>query len=170
MIWWRNWGKEFENVQCRAWLLFYFSKPIAVHIICTDILNCEEYTSGSEPLRSEIVRWDDARYREIEELRNRAIQMEKTMKWWSDCTANWREKWGKVSLVLFSKFVHWNFLDCHGNHISIFKFHWIYHVVTSQKVMMISHFYRSEQKETKLENSASCSRAKLMHCSKIAHR
>ena len=22
--------------------------------------------------------------------------MEKTMKWWSDCTANWREKWGKV--------------------------------------------------------------------------
>lgn len=22
--------------------------------------------------------------------------MEKTMKWWSDCTANWREKWSKV--------------------------------------------------------------------------
>ncbi|KAL5261940.1 hypothetical protein ACHWQZ_G007595 [Mnemiopsis leidyi] len=50
----------------------------------------------SEPLKSEIVRWDDARYREIDELRNRALQMEKTMKWWSDCTANWREKWGKV--------------------------------------------------------------------------
>ena len=26
----------------------------------------------------------------------RAAQLEKTMKWWSDCTANWREKWGKV--------------------------------------------------------------------------
>ncbi|KAL5261942.1 hypothetical protein ACHWQZ_G007595 [Mnemiopsis leidyi] len=52
--------------------------------------------SISEPLKSEIVRWDDARYREIDELRNRALQMEKTMKWWSDCTANWREKWGKV--------------------------------------------------------------------------
>lgn len=22
--------------------------------------------------------------------------MEKTMKWWSDCTANWRDKWSKV--------------------------------------------------------------------------
>jgi len=22
--------------------------------------------------------------------------MEKTMRWWSDCTANWREKWSKV--------------------------------------------------------------------------
>lgn len=22
--------------------------------------------------------------------------MEKTMKWWADCTANWREKWSKV--------------------------------------------------------------------------
>jgi len=22
--------------------------------------------------------------------------MEKTLRWWSDCTANWREKWTKV--------------------------------------------------------------------------
>lgn len=36
------------------------------------------------------------RQRELEEARARAQQMEKTMKWWSDCTANWREKWGKV--------------------------------------------------------------------------
>ncbi|XP_063680585.1 coiled-coil domain-containing protein 102A-like isoform X2 [Bolinopsis microptera] len=50
----------------------------------------------SEPVKTEIVRWDDGRFREIDELRNRALQMEKTMKWWSDCTANWREKWGKV--------------------------------------------------------------------------
>ncbi|XP_034941762.1 coiled-coil domain-containing protein 102A [Chelonus insularis] len=36
------------------------------------------------------------RQRELEEARARAAQMEKTMKWWSDCTANWREKWSKV--------------------------------------------------------------------------
>ncbi len=34
--------------------------------------------------------------REVEELRARCAQMEKTMKWWSDCTANWRDKWSKV--------------------------------------------------------------------------
>lgn len=39
---------------------------------------------------------DELRERELEEARARAGQMEKTMRWWSDCTANWREKWGKV--------------------------------------------------------------------------
>lgn len=39
---------------------------------------------------------DELRERELEEARARATQMEKTMRWWSDCTANWREKWGKV--------------------------------------------------------------------------
>ncbi|XP_026750545.1 coiled-coil domain-containing protein 102A [Galleria mellonella] len=34
--------------------------------------------------------------RELDEARARASQMEKTMRWWSDCTANWREKWTKV--------------------------------------------------------------------------
>ncbi|CAG9570811.1 unnamed protein product [Danaus chrysippus] len=34
--------------------------------------------------------------RELDESRARATQMEKTMRWWSDCTANWREKWSKV--------------------------------------------------------------------------
>ena len=29
-------------------------------------------------------------------MKLRAAQMEKTMRWWSDCTANWREKWSKV--------------------------------------------------------------------------
>lgn len=37
-----------------------------------------------------------SRQRELEEARARAAQMEKTMRWWSDCTANWREKWSKV--------------------------------------------------------------------------
>uniref|UniRef100_A0A8C8RBT1 Coiled-coil domain containing 102B n=1 Tax=Pelusios castaneus TaxID=367368 RepID=A0A8C8RBT1_9SAUR len=36
------------------------------------------------------------RLRELEEVKARAAQMEKTMRWWSDCTANWREKWSKV--------------------------------------------------------------------------
>lgn len=43
--------------------------------------------------------WDDRdeiRQRELEEARGRVSQMEKTMRWWSDCTANWREKWSKV--------------------------------------------------------------------------
>ena len=34
--------------------------------------------------------------RELDEVRARASQMEKTMRWWSDCTSNWREKWSKV--------------------------------------------------------------------------
>ncbi|NXA61385.1 C102B protein, partial [Mohoua ochrocephala] len=33
---------------------------------------------------------------ELQEVKARAAQMEKTMRWWSDCTANWREKWSKV--------------------------------------------------------------------------
>lgn len=39
---------------------------------------------------------EEIRVRELEEARARAAQMEKTMRWWSDCTANWREKWSKV--------------------------------------------------------------------------
>ncbi|NWX40059.1 C102B protein, partial [Steatornis caripensis] len=36
------------------------------------------------------------RIQELEEVKARVAQMEKTMRWWSDCTANWREKWSKV--------------------------------------------------------------------------
>ena len=32
----------------------------------------------------------------FEELQARCSQMEKTMRWWSECTANWRDKWSKV--------------------------------------------------------------------------
>jgi hypothetical protein len=39
---------------------------------------------------------DDPVRRELEEARARTAQMEKTMRWWSDCTANWREKWSKA--------------------------------------------------------------------------
>jgi hypothetical protein len=40
---------------------------------------------------------ESQRQRELEEAKGRAQQMEKTMKWWSECTSNWREKWAKVS-------------------------------------------------------------------------
>ncbi|NXN82509.1 C102B protein, partial [Bombycilla garrulus] len=40
--------------------------------------------------------FDALKIRELEEVKARAAQMEKTMRWWSDCTANWREKWSKV--------------------------------------------------------------------------
>lgn len=49
--------------------------------------------------------WDtreSMRQRELDEARARATQMEKTMRWWSDCTANWREKWSKVVFNFFS--------------------------------------------------------------------
>ncbi|XP_044764815.1 coiled-coil domain-containing protein 102A isoform X1 [Coccinella septempunctata] len=70
-------------------------------------------TSGTAPRRhlrendsvsissrvADIAEWEAneaLRQRELEEARGRAAQMEKTMRWWSDCTANWREKWSKV--------------------------------------------------------------------------
>ncbi|XP_012581223.1 PREDICTED: coiled-coil domain-containing protein 102B [Condylura cristata] len=52
---------------------------------------CAHWRSPSE--------WDlceELRQRELQEVKARAAQMEKTMRWWSDCTANWREKWSKV--------------------------------------------------------------------------
>lgn len=54
-------------------------------------LGCDAMGTGAD--------WEsreELRLRELEEARARAAQMEKTMRWWSDCTANWREKWSKV--------------------------------------------------------------------------
>lgn len=39
---------------------------------------------------------DELLSRELEEAKVRVAQMEKTMRWWSDCTANWRDKWNKA--------------------------------------------------------------------------
>nr|CAH8874220.1 unnamed protein product [Trichobilharzia regenti] len=36
------------------------------------------------------------RDKDLEEARSRATQLEKTMRWWSDCTASWREKWATL--------------------------------------------------------------------------
>lgn len=52
--------------------------------------------SHSYSLEAEFDTKEEMRQRELEELRARAAQMEKTMRWWSDCTSNWREKWSKV--------------------------------------------------------------------------
>ncbi|CAB3384683.1 Hypothetical predicted protein [Cloeon dipterum] len=53
-------------------------------------------TLGSSRFDTEWDAREANRQRELEEARARAAQMEKTMRWWSDCTANWREKWSKV--------------------------------------------------------------------------
>jgi len=34
--------------------------------------------------------------KELAEAKTRVAQMEKTMRWWSDCTDNWRKKWSEV--------------------------------------------------------------------------
>jgi len=61
--------------------------------------------------------WDtreSMRQRELDEARARATQMEKTMRWWSDCTANWREKWSKVNVNFMKKISEYcNFFYCY---------------------------------------------------------
>ncbi|KAK0425825.1 hypothetical protein QR680_009411 [Steinernema hermaphroditum] len=37
-----------------------------------------------------------ARLEEINETRNRSAQMERTMRWWTECTATWRGKWKQM--------------------------------------------------------------------------
>ncbi|XP_012935115.1 coiled-coil domain-containing protein 102A, partial [Aplysia californica] len=39
---------------------------------------------------------EEALAAELDEAKIRVAQMEKTMRWWSDCTSNWREKWNKA--------------------------------------------------------------------------
>lgn len=56
-----------------------------------------EHDGGATRVASADWEAKEALYRrELDEARARATQMEKTMRWWSDCTANWREKWSKV--------------------------------------------------------------------------
>ncbi|NXC50701.1 C102B protein, partial [Penelope pileata] len=54
------------------------------------------YTYMQINYSSDLEIFEAVRIRELEEVKARAAQMEKTMRWWSDCTANWREKWSKV--------------------------------------------------------------------------
>lgn len=61
--------------------------------VVMDVLKPPKY---SDPSLDDLEAQNEQRERELEEARARAAQMEKTMRWWSDCTSNWREKWGKV--------------------------------------------------------------------------
>lgn len=67
---------------------------------CTSFLSFPGLESHATSVHSFAAnKWDiceELRLRELEEVKARAAQMEKTMRWWSDCTANWREKWSKV--------------------------------------------------------------------------
>ncbi|XP_076622313.1 coiled-coil domain-containing protein 102A isoform X2 [Colletes latitarsis] len=56
----------------------------------------DSVSSSSRYVDSDWETKEALRQRELEEARARAAQMEKTMKWWSECTANWREKWSKI--------------------------------------------------------------------------
>uniref|UniRef100_A0A2C9K322 Coiled-coil domain-containing protein 102A n=1 Tax=Biomphalaria glabrata TaxID=6526 RepID=A0A2C9K322_BIOGL len=54
---------------------------------------------GRVPSHPGVEGWSDreeALSTELEEAKIRVAQMEKTMRWWSDCTSNWREKWNKA--------------------------------------------------------------------------
>ena len=53
---------------------------------------------GRSKTSSKMVEEETLLVREVEELRARSVQMEKTMRWWSECAANWREKWTKVRM------------------------------------------------------------------------
>lgn len=54
------------------------------------------YTCMHMNYNSDLEIFEAVKIQELEEVKARAAQMEKTMRWWSDCTANWREKWSKV--------------------------------------------------------------------------
>ncbi|KAM9632858.1 coiled-coil domain-containing protein 102B [Trichechus inunguis] len=70
---------------CHSYLPLYGLQSHATQNVCTHSHNTNEWDISEE-----------LRLRELEEVKARAAQMEKTMRWWSDCTANWREKWSKV--------------------------------------------------------------------------
>ncbi|KAF5919025.1 hypothetical protein HPG69_003660 [Diceros bicornis minor] len=70
---------------CNSCVPLYGLQSHAAHDLCAHSRNTNEWDICEE-----------LRLRELEEVKARAAQMEKTMRWWSDCTANWREKWSKV--------------------------------------------------------------------------
>nr|XP_026646815.1 coiled-coil domain-containing protein 102B [Zonotrichia albicollis] len=58
--------------------------------------NSPHYAHMHKSYSSDWEIFEAVKIQELEEVKARAAQMEKTMRWWSDCTANWREKWSKV--------------------------------------------------------------------------
>ena len=57
--------------------------------------------------------------RELEEARARVVDMEKSLRWWTDCSTNWRDKWTKVSaepfLYMVNKSTNLHGLKYHGD-------------------------------------------------------
>ncbi|XP_069510263.1 coiled-coil domain-containing protein 102A [Ambystoma mexicanum] len=95
-----------DSPQLKASLLNFGGSPIE-HMHIPDSLSPSPVSIASSPgphmpllgvtgLDGDWESREELRLRELEEARARAAQMEKTMRWWSDCTANWREKWSKV--------------------------------------------------------------------------
>uniref|UniRef100_A0A8B9PMC5 C102B protein n=1 Tax=Apteryx owenii TaxID=8824 RepID=A0A8B9PMC5_APTOW len=78
-------GSQSASNLCNSNLPSQSFYPYSSHYPCVHINNSSNW---------EI--YEAIRIRELEEVKARAAQMEKTMRWWSDCTANWREKWSKV--------------------------------------------------------------------------
>uniref|UniRef100_A0A674ISG1 Coiled-coil domain-containing protein 102A n=1 Tax=Terrapene triunguis TaxID=2587831 RepID=A0A674ISG1_9SAUR len=78
-------GSKATGNLCNSSLPSQRLHPYSSHHPCMHISNNNDWEISEE-----------LRLRELEEVKARAAQMEKTMRWWSDCTANWREKWSKV--------------------------------------------------------------------------
>ncbi|KAI6239947.1 Coiled-coil domain-containing protein [Aphelenchoides fujianensis] len=55
-----------------------------------------EYVALGQMSFSEWEKCERKRLEMLNEASDRATQMEKTMKWWADCTALWRRKWSLV--------------------------------------------------------------------------
>uniref|UniRef100_A0A8C3IZC1 Coiled-coil domain-containing protein 102A n=1 Tax=Chrysemys picta bellii TaxID=8478 RepID=A0A8C3IZC1_CHRPI len=80
-------GSKATGNLCNSSLPSQRLHPYSSHHPCMHISNNNDWEISEE-----------LRLRELEEVKARAAQMEKTMRWWSDCTANWREKWSKVRI------------------------------------------------------------------------
>uniref|UniRef100_A0A8C8BAI3 C102B protein n=1 Tax=Otus sunia TaxID=257818 RepID=A0A8C8BAI3_9STRI len=78
-------GCQPSNHLCNSNLPSQSCYPYSSHYPYTDT----NYSSDWEIFEA-------VKIQELQEVKARAAQMEKTMRWWSDCTANWREKWSKV--------------------------------------------------------------------------
>ncbi|ELK11118.1 Coiled-coil domain-containing protein 102B [Pteropus alecto] len=76
---------SFPRETCHSCLPLYGLQSRAAHDVCARSCTASDWDICEE-----------LRLRELEEVKARAAQMEKTMRWWSDCTANWRAKWGQV--------------------------------------------------------------------------
>ncbi|CAI2304282.1 unnamed protein product [Caenorhabditis sp. 36 PRJEB53466] len=92
-----------RTVKCKATLLLFCEMADSIASIGNRYIDNND--SDMHFLRTWAVRrcqhtdWDVCeriRLCELQEARDRAAQMEKTMRWWSSCTAEWRNRWSAV--------------------------------------------------------------------------